>query len=269
VSKWITRAVVALLGAGVLAGAAVAQDWRPLDPETTLVVDTTKGRIVIVMRPELAPEAVARVKLLSREGVYDGLLFHRVIDHFVDQTGNPNNHDGGVSAHPNLPAEFTATLPARKIEAVSARKSDGLTGFIGPNPVAAIPSQDGATVRTWGLYCAGVVGMGRQADPGTANSEIFFMRDASRRLDHDYAVWGRVVQGLEVVRAVAVGEPPKAPDKMIRVRVLADLPAADRPRLEVADVGGNAFAHAIAEARQAHGADFTPCDIPIATRAAP
>jgi peptidylprolyl isomerase len=260
---------LALLGAGALVGAATAQDWRPLDPENTLVVDTTKGRIVVVMRPELAPEAVARVKLLSREGVYDGLLFHRVIDHFVDQTGNPNNHDGGVSSHPNLPAEFTATLPASKIEAVAARKSDGLTGFIGPNPVAGIASQDGLSVRTWGVYCAGVVGMGRQADPGTANSEIFFMRDASRRLDHDYAVWGRVIAGQDVVRAIAVGEPPKAPDKMIHVRVMVDLAPADRPRLEVADVRGSAFAREIARLRNDRGADFTPCDIAVPTRAAP
>jgi peptidylprolyl isomerase len=252
-----------------MAAAAPAQDWRPLDPENTLVVETTKGRIVVVMRPELAPQAVARVKLLSREGVYDGLLFHRVIDHFVDQTGNPNNHDGGVSVHANLSPEFTATLPTSAIEAVSARKSDGLSGFIGPNPVAGIPSQDGATVRTWGLYCAGVVGMGRQADPSTANSEIFFMRDASRRLDHDYAVWGRVVDGQDVVRAVTVGEPPAAPDKMIRVRVMADLTPAERPRLEVQDVRANAFAREISKARQAERADFSPCDLAVRTRIAP
>ncbi len=266
---WSVRAAAAMLGAGLLAGAAAAQDWRPLDPQDTLVIDTTKGRIVVVMSPELAPQAVSRVKLLSRERVYDGLLFHRVIDHFVDQTGNPNNHDGGASAHPNLPPEFTATLSPTAIEAVTTRASDGLTGFVGPNPVGAIPSQDGASVRTWGLYCSGVAGMGRQADPGTANSEIFFMRDASRRLDHDYAVWGRVVDGLNVVRDVAVGEPPTAPDKMIRVRVLADLPPADRPRLEVMDVRSSAFSQAIAQARRTRGADFTPCDIAIPTRPAP
>jgi peptidylprolyl isomerase len=234
-----------------------------------LVIDTTKGRIVVVMRPELAPLAVARVKLLSGEGVYDGLLFHRVIDHFVDQTGNPNNHDGGVSAHPNLPPEFVATLKAQALGAVATRNSDGLTGFIGPNPVGAVASADGASVRAWGLYCAGAVGMGRQADPGTGNSEIFFMRDGCRRLDHDYTMWGRVVAGLDVVSNIAVGEPPSAPDKMIRVRVLADVPPADRPRLEVMDVQSRAFADLIAQARQGRGADFTPCDIPIPTRPAP
>jgi len=266
VSRWIIGAATALLAVSGLSGAAAAQAWRPLDPQNTLVIDTTKGRIVVAMRPELAPLSVARVKLLSREGVYDGLLFHRVIDHFVDQTGNPNNHDGGVSSHPNLAPEFTAKLPALAVQAVATRNSDGLTGFIGPNPVGAIPSLDGASVRTWGLYCAGVVGMGRQADPGTANSEIFFMRDASRRLDHDYAVWGRVVEGLDVVRAIAVGEPPSAPDRMIRVRVMADLAPADRPQLEVMDVGSSAFAREIARARQARGADFTPCDIAVPTR---
>lgn len=268
-SRWIIGAATALLAVSGLSGAAAAQAWRPLDPQNTLVIDTTKGRIVVAMRPELAPLSVARVKLLSREGVYDGLLFHRVIDHFVDQTGNPNNHDGGVSSHPDLAPEFTATVSAPAIDAVATRSSDGLTGFIGPNPVAAIPAQTGANVRAWGLYCAGVVGMGRQADPGTANSEIFFMRDASRRLDHDYAVWGRVVEGLDVVRAIAVGEPPSAPDKMVRVRLLADLPPADRPRLEVMDARSAAFAREIAGARERLGADFTPCDIVLPTRPTP
>jgi peptidylprolyl isomerase len=267
--RWIVRVAATVVCAGVLGGLAAAQDWRPLDPQNTLVIDTTKGRIVVVMRPELAPLAVARVKMLSRAGVYDGLMFHRVIDHFVDQTGNPNNHDGGTSNLPNLPPEFTSKLPASAIEAVATRNSDGVTGFIGPNPVSAVPSDSRPTVPTWGLYCAGVVGMGRQADPGTANSEIFFMRDTCRLLDRDYAIWGRVVQGLDVVRAITVGEPPVAPDKMIRVRVLADLPPAERPRLEVMDVRSPAFAHEIATARQARGADFTPCDLAIPTRNAP
>jgi peptidylprolyl isomerase len=264
-----SRGVLGLLCAAFVTAASAAPVWRPLDPETTLIIDTSKGRIVVSMRPELAPEAVARVKLLSREGVYDGLLFHRVIDHFVDQTGNPNNHDGGVSRYPNLPAEFTATLDVKAIEARSARKSDGVEGFIGFNPVAAISSPDARTVRAWGLYCAGVVGMGRQADASTANSEIFFMRDAGRRLDHDYAVWGRVVEGLDVVRAINVGEPPAAPDKMIRVRVMVDLAPADRPRLEAMDVRSPDFARLIARARRDKGADFTPCDIAIPTRKAP
>jgi peptidylprolyl isomerase len=247
--------------------AAAPADWRSLDPENTLVVETTKGRIVVEMRPEFAPLAVARVKRLAREGVYDGLQFHRVIDGFVDQTGNPNNKDGGTSAYPDLPAEFSFRL---KAPAVVARRSDGVEGFVGATPFAGVSAAETArapdgTVRAWGAYCAGVAGMGRQADPDTANSEIFFMRAPARRLDHDYAVWGRVVQGLDVVRTIKVGEPPANPDRMTRVRVAADLPAAERPRFEVMDERGPAF-RALTEALRARkGADFSVCDVEVPT----
>ena len=98
-----------------------AAPWYALNPARTLVIDTSKGRIVLDMRPDLAPAAVARIKQLAQEHVYDGLLFHRVIDHFVDQTGNPNNHDGGVSRHPDLAPEFFAKLTDKQIDAVATR----------------------------------------------------------------------------------------------------------------------------------------------------
>jgi peptidylprolyl isomerase len=254
-----------------LAGCAVAGDWRALDPDNTLVVDSSKGRMVVEMRPDLAPLAVARVKLLAREHLYDGLLFHRVIDHFVDQTGNPNNHDGGTSSHPNLPPEFTARLDP-DAKAPARRAADGVEGLDGATPFggeALSARHADGTIRVWGAYCPGVVGMGRQADPGSANSEIFFMRDAARRLDRDYTVWGRVVSGLDVVRAVAVGEPPAAPDRMTHVAVMADLPPAERPRLEVQDEHGPAMAARIEQARAAKGADFSICDVTVSTRTVP
>jgi peptidylprolyl isomerase len=259
---------LALLG---LAGpmAAGASTWHPLDPAATLVIDTTKGRILVEMRPELAPRAVERVILLAREGVYDGLLFHRVIDHFVDQTGNPNNKDGGTSSHPDLAPEFTFPLAAGGY-VTAATSTDGIAGFVGALPIAGgPPSPSGGKQRGWAAYCAGVVGMGRQEAPGSANSEIFFMRDAARRLDHDYTAFGRVVVGLDVVRAVAVGEPPAAPDRMMRVRLLADLPDADRPHVERMDEHDPAFAALIAKTRAAEGADFSVCDVEIPVRSAP
>jgi peptidylprolyl isomerase len=253
------------------AAPASAGDWRALDPDNTLVIDTTKSRIVVEMRPDLAPLAVARVKLLAREHVYDGLLFHRVIEHFVDQTGNPGNHDGGTSSHPNLPPEFTARANPDAL-ALARRAGDGVEGLDGATPVggeALAARRPDGTIRVWGAYCPGVAGMGREADPGSANSEIFFMRDAARRLDRDYTVWGRVVSGLEVVRAMAVGEPPAAPDRMTRVAVMADLPPADRPHLEVLDERGPAMKALIDQARAARGADFSVCDVEIPTRPAP
>jgi peptidylprolyl isomerase len=194
-----------------------------------------------------------------------------VVDHFVDQTGNPNNRDGGTSRHPDLAPEFTARLaPARIVPA--ARASDGLSGFLGATPVSgeaeavAARSTDGA-LRVWGAYCPGVAGMGRQAGEGTANSEIFFMRKAARRLDRAYTVWGTAVSGLEVVGAMAVGEPPAKPDAMIRVRVAADLPPAERPALQV--MTGEALRAHIAAVRQVRGADFSVCDVRVPTRPAP
>ena len=78
-----------------------------LDPENTLVMETTKGRVVIKLRPDLAPQHVERIKTLVREGFYDGVVFHRVIDGFMAQTGDPTGTGTGGSELPNLPAEFS------------------------------------------------------------------------------------------------------------------------------------------------------------------
>lgn len=263
----------ALVLAAILAIGAAPPDWRALDPENMLVVDTTRGRIVVEMRPELAPLAVARVKLLTREGVYDGLQFHRVIDGFVDQTGNPNNKDGGASRHPDLAPEFSFLVAPADL-AVVRSASDGQASFVGSIPVESVGANEAARsrdgrLRAWGAYCAGVAGMGRQADPGTANSEIFFMRAPSRRLDRGYTVWGRVVVGLDVVRQIAVGEPPERPDLMLKVRVGSDIPPGERPKPSVLNERGAAFAERVAKARAARGADFSVCDVEIEARLDP
>lgn len=247
-----------------LAAALAASDFRPLDPENTLVIETSKGRVVVEMQPAMAPRAVARIKTLAREGVYDGLQFHRVIDGFVAQTGNPDNRDGGASGHPDLPPEFQFRVPAEAVS-IAVERSDGIEGLMGATPFAGVRMADGR-VRGWGAYCPGVVGMGRQADPGTANSEIFFMRAPARRLDHEYTVWGRVVQGQAAILAVAAGEPPKVPDLMLKARVAADLPAAERPTVRVLDEKGPAFAARLAALKAEKGAAFTICDVDLPVR---
>jgi len=267
----LRRALIVMAALACTAAAPAQSDWRPLDPQNTLVIDTSRGRIVVEMAPAFAPLAVERVKRLAREGTYDGLLFHRVIEGFVDQTGNPNNKDGGTSKYPDLPPEFSFRLPAGGPQVIVATRSDAVEGFLGATPFVGVSPAEQALakdgkLRAWGAYCPGVVGMGRQADPATANSEIFFMRAAARRLDHEYAVWGRVVQGLEVVRAVKVGEPPADPDSMTRVRVAADMPAAERPRLDVLNERGPAFARSVAALRRRSGTAFTVCDVAIPTR---
>jgi cyclophilin family peptidyl-prolyl cis-trans isomerase len=85
------------------------------DPENTIVMETTKGRVVIELRPDLAPKHVERIKLLAREKFYDGIVFHRVIDGFMAQVGCPHGTGTGGSSHPNLPAEFNGETHVRGI----------------------------------------------------------------------------------------------------------------------------------------------------------
>ena len=93
-------------------------------------------------------------------------------------------------------------------------------------------------VAAWGTYCPGVAGMARDEDPDSANSQFFIMRQAYPSLDKRYTVWGRAVTGLEAVRAIKTGEPVRDPDKMTKVRVLADIPEAERPKVRVIDTRG-------------------------------
>lgn len=86
-----------------------------LDPENTIVMETTKGRVVIKLRPDLAPNHVARIKQLARENFYDGIVFHRVIDGFMAQVGCPHGTGTGGSDHPDLKQEFNAEPHVRGI----------------------------------------------------------------------------------------------------------------------------------------------------------
>jgi peptidylprolyl isomerase len=85
------------------------------DPENTLIIETTQGRVVIALRPDLAPKHVERIKQLAREGFYDGIVFHRVIDGFMAQTGCPKGIGTGGSDYPNLKAEFNAEPHVRGV----------------------------------------------------------------------------------------------------------------------------------------------------------
>ena len=112
------------------------------DPENTLVIETTKGKVVIAMRPDLAPNHVAHIKKLAREGFYDGIVFHRVIDGFMAQTGDPTGTGTGSSKYPNLKQEFNAEPHVRHISATLVRQIAELGGdisaFVPPTVLKAL-----------------------------------------------------------------------------------------------------------------------------------
>jgi len=243
-----------------------ADDWRKLDPENTLIIDSSKGRMIIEMRPEMAPKAVERIKLLAREKIYDGLQFHRVIAKFVAQTGNPNNKDGGATAYPNLPPEMMFKVPYQAVDVFASKSSDAATGFLGSVPMQTLPitdaiSKSNGMLRSWGAHCAGVAGMGRNEPRDSANSELYFMLDASRRLDRDYTVFGRVVIGMNVLLNITHGEPPANPDIMQTVKIAADLPAHEQPQVKL--MSGKVLEQLIAKKRREKGGDFSICDVVI------
>jgi peptidylprolyl isomerase len=151
------------------------------DLENTLYMDLESGRVVIELRPDLAPKHVARIKELAREGFYDGVVFHRVIPGFMAQTGDPTGTGRGGSDKPDLPAEFSSEPFER-----------------------------------------GTLGMARTMDPNSANSQFFINYARTAHLDGQYTVWGEVVEGMEYIDQIAKGEPPRNPDKIVKLQVAAD-----------------------------------------------
>ncbi|MDB5429016.1 MAG: peptidylprolyl isomerase [Caulobacter sp.] len=255
------------------APAPTARDWRTPDPQNILVIDTNKGRVIVELAPEAAPKHVERIQVLTRRGFYDGGTFFRVIDKFMDQTGDPTNKGDGGSDLPNLKAEFTWRRdPASGTFVTVARPTGADIGFLGSMPaIGQGADYAGMTsdhkVSTWGTYCPGVLGAARDEDNDSANSQFFLMRYAYPSLDKRYTAFGRVIWGMKAVRAIKVGEPvPDPQDRMIKVRLLADIPATERPKIKVIDTRGPWFKAEVARVRAREGADFSPCDIDIPVR---
>ncbi len=144
----------------------------------TVIMTLETGPVVIKLRPDLAPNHVARISELAEEGFYDGVPFHRVIDGFMAQGGDGKNRNGtGGSSKPNLRAEFSNEPHVR-----------------------------------------GACSMARTNDPHSANSQFFICLDDATFLDGQYTVWGEVVDGMEHVDALPKGEPPRNPGKIVTMR---------------------------------------------------
>ena len=244
-------------------------DWRTPDPDDVLVIDTSKGRVIVELVPEVAPGHVARLKDLARKGTYDGRTFFRVIDRFMAQTGDPTDTGEGDTDLPDLKAEFTFRRTADLPFTIASSPWGTEEGFVKSLPVVSqAMSWSEMTadrkVAAWGSYCPGVVGMARGDEVDSANSQFFLMRQPYLSLDKRYTAFGRVISGLEAIRAIKTGEPVAAPqDRMDRVRVLADIPASERPAVRVIDPAGPWFKGEIKRLRKTKGADFSLCDVNI------
>jgi len=249
-------------------GEPTAADWRTPDPENVMVIDTTKGRILLELYPEVAPNHVARYRELTRTGLYDGRAFFRVIDKFMAQTGDPKDTGEGGSDKPDLAAEFTFRRGTQTPFVMVQDQTVAEVGFIGALPVKSqsamlMPMTADGKISAWGLYCPGVAGAARAEQPDTANSQFFLMRQTYPSLEKRYTAFGRVISGLEAVRAIKAGEPVVDPDKMVKAQMLADMPAATRPKVRVVDTRSAWFKAEAAATQARMGADFSPCDIRI------
>ena len=244
-------------------------DWRTPDPDDVLVIDTNKGRIVVELAPQAAPLFTARVQTLARQHFYDGQTFFRVIADFMDQTGDPQNNGMGGSTLPDVPGELTFRRGPETPFAMAVDHTVDEVGFVGSLPAQSqsmmlAPMTKDGRVQAFGLFCSGVAGAARAEDPNSANSQFFLMRQTRPALNARYAAFGRVIAGQDVVNAIKAGEPVADPqDRMTRVRLLSDIPAAERPRVRVIDPSGAWFKAAVARQAAAKGADFSACDVDI------
>jgi peptidylprolyl isomerase len=183
----ISIRIFALIAALVCVAPALAAPPKlpaGVDPENAIVIDTNKGQIIIKLRTDIAPKHAERIKTLAREHFYDNVPFHRVIEGFMAQTGDGQNHNGtGGSKYPNLQAEFS-NEPFKR----------------------------------------GIVGMARKGgDNNSANSQFFIMYKEGSFLNGQYTVIGEVVSGMNVVDKLKKGEPVENPDNMLHVQVAADM----------------------------------------------
>ena len=264
-SALLAGAIAALMATSAL---ALDPGYRAADPNNTLVIDTTKGQVILEMYPALAPNHVERMITLTRQKFYDGLTFHRVIEDFMAQTGDPKGDGTGDSSLPNVKAEFLIRRDSSFPLTVATRPKGSLIGFVGAMPVQSqvnelmAISNDGK-VNAWGLFCQGAVGMAHSFDPDTGNSQFFIMRGANNALEKKYTAFGVVLTGLDVVRKLKIGEPPVNPDKMNTVRVLADIPEAERPQIEVMDTASSQFQAVLDGVRKEKGDNFSDCDVTV------
>ncbi|RZJ39842.1 MAG: peptidylprolyl isomerase [Brevundimonas sp.] len=240
--------------------APASAEWRTIAPENLLVIDTVHGRIVAELDPRVAPQSVERVRTLANRGFYDGLKFHRVIPGFMAQGGDPQGTGEGGSDLPDVPAEFTFRR-GRADPFLSTGPGATGSSLLGLTGSMAVETQPDAQM----LFCPGVLGMARNNNPNSANSQFFIMTAPNDSLNGQYTPFGRVLSGLDAVKALKPGAGQGGavtdPDLMTRVRLASAMPEGERPTARVQAVNSPAFAEQLAATRTRQGSRFNVCEI--------
>lgn len=267
------KTLLAAAAVSMIAGGAVAQtaEWRTVSPENLWVIDTAKGRVLVELEPRVAPAHIERIRTLTQQGFYDGLKFHRVIPNFMAQTGDPKGTGEGGSELPDLKGEFSFRRGRDSGFVAVENSGPGVRGVMGSLPIITQPDAQmfvtaDFKVGASGLFCPGVAGMARAGSPDSANSQFFLMTGQNDNLNGGYTTFGRVVQGLDVVKALKAGSDAEDgkvadPDVMTKVQLASALPESQRPTVRVAVPGSPAFNAAVEAARTARGAQFGICDV--------
>jgi peptidylprolyl isomerase len=264
--------------ADVLA-ATQPSDWRPLDVPNTIYMELATGRVVIELAPVFAPQHVANIKALVREGFFNGLNIVRSQDNFVVQWGDPDSKRPIKNAKRNLPAEFV--IPARTASFIVLPDPDTYApevGFSNGLPAA----RDIKTGRAWLVHCYGMVGVGRDNDVDSGGgTELYVVTGhAPRQLDRNVTLVGRVVQGIELLSTLPRGtapmgfyEKPEQRTPIQSIRVAVDVPEAERSQLEVLRTDTKSFTDLV-ESRRNRRDDWYKvpagaidvCNVPLPVR---
>jgi peptidylprolyl isomerase len=277
-----------LLAMADVLAASTPTDWRTLDPENTIYLELTNGRVVIELAPVFAPNHVANIKSLVREHYFDGLAFLRCQDNYVVQWGDPDAEKPDKkrkiqNAKATLSPEFDCTLnpkvPFTKLPDGDVYAPE--VGFSEGFPVARDPKSK----KMWLVHCYGMVGAGRDNPPDSGGgTELYVViGQAPRHLDRNVTLVGRVVQGMELLSSMPRGtaamgfyDKPEQRTPIIAIRVAADVPIEERSKLEVLRTDTRTF-QALIESRRNRREEWFHfqaghielCNVPIPVRTTP
>lgn len=258
---------------------AAPDAWRAVDPQNLIIFETTKGQIVLELLPEVAPAHAEQFRNYVQQGLYDDTPFHRVLKDFMAQGGDIEQRRGAEVMLEPTAAEFTIRRKPSEMPLDTIGPADSARfGFYKGFPIQsqaqflAELSFDGQ-VETWIPHCEGVLstarlgeqpGISKERAENSGNAQFFLISGKGRHLDKDYTAKGRVIAGLDVVKAIKLGPPgdgfPIAnPDVLKTARLAADLPEGERLQAFVQRTNTPEWAIRLAEADR-QGSDI--CDLP-------